>query len=256
MITDGFSHEKAIIGPEDIYGERGSFFKTCICTFSPAILNELLALCPHRAAAHVGSVKGAVPVYSFEFEGRTFGAFSISVGSALAGTDIVDINYLAGAENFVVFGSAGVLDKAAVAGRYVIPTFAYRDEGLSYHYAPPSDYIELPDNEITADIFAELGVPFVKGGTWTTDAFYRETRQKLEKRVSEGCLTVDMEMAGLAAVSAFHGFRLFSFLQAGDVLDGEEYDLAGLHGANHDIDKLHIALEIAKRVDRIRTTLN
>lgn len=255
-MTEDFSREKAIIGPQDIYKEAGSFFKTCICTFSPKILEELLALYPHRMVAQVGNVKGPVPVYSFDVGERTFGAFSISVGSALAGTDLIDLNYIAGADTFIVFGSAGVLDRKAIAGRYVIPAFAYRDEGLSYHYAPPSDYIGLPDNEITADIFAELGVPFVKGGTWTTDAFYRETRQKLEKRVSEGCLTVDMEMAGLAAVSAFHGFRLFSFLQAGDVLDGEEYDLAGLHGANHDIDKLHIALEIAKRVDRIRTTLN
>ena len=50
------------------------------------------------------------------------------------------------------------------------------------------------------------------------------------------------------AVCSFHGFRLYSFLQAGDVLDGEEYDFSGLPEANHDLRKLHIAVEIAKRV--------
>ncbi|MCR5809192.1 MAG: nucleoside phosphorylase [Clostridiales bacterium] len=248
MITDGFSTDKAIIGPVDIYKERGSYFDVCICLFSPKLLEELLALYPHRQAASFGSVKGAVPVYAFEADGKTIGAFSMSVGSALAGTEIIDVNYVAGASSFVVFGSAGALDKGKIGGRYVIPTSAYRDEGMSYHYAPPSDYIELPDNAVTARIFDELNIPCVLGKTWTTDAFYRETRAKLEKRVSEGCLTVEMEMAGLAAVCSFHGFKLYSFLQAGDVLDGEEYDIAELYDANHDLRKLHIAVEIAKRV--------
>lgn len=248
MITDGFSREKPIISPEDIYKEKGRFFSVCVCVFSPVLLEELLSLYPHRTVAHFGTVKGAVPVYAFETEGKTIGAFSMSVGSALAGTEIIDVNHLAGATSFVVFGSAGALDKNAIAGRYVIPTAAYRDEGMSYHYAPPSDYIELTDNAVTAEVFKELKIPFALGRTWTTDAFYRETKEKLRKRVSEGCLTVEMEMAGLQAVCSFHGFRLYSFLQAGDVLDGEEYDFSGLPEANHDLRKLHIAVEIAKRV--------
>ena len=248
MITDGFSREKAIIGPEDIYKSPGKLFDVCICTFSPKLLEELLSLYPHFEAAAFGSVKGTYPVYAIELEEKTVGAFSISIGSAMAATEIIDANWLTGASAFVVFGSAGALDKNAIAGRYVIPTSAYRDEGMSYHYAPPSDYIDMPDNAVTARIFDDLKIPYALGKTWTTDAFYRETRTKLEKRVSEGCLTVEMEMAGLQAVCSFYGLRLYSFLQAGDVLDGEEYDLTGLHDANHDLKKLRIAIEIAKRV--------
>ena len=248
MITDDFSRDKAILVPADIYKETGKYFKACICTFSPLILDKLLALYPSRIVGHVGSVKGPVPIYAFEAGGKTIGAFSISIGSALAGTDLIDLNHIAGADTFIVFGSAGALNREAIAGRYVIPTAAYRDEGFSYHYAPPADYIDIPGSEFTAGVFAELNAPFVLGRTWTTDAFYRETRAKLNKRVAEGCLTVEMEMAGLQAVSSFHGFKLYSFLQAGDVLDGEEYDISGLHDANHDLAKLHIAVEIAKRV--------
>lgn len=248
MITDGFTNEKGVISPEDIYGKGERLFDICICTFSPAIFGELLSLYPSRQAAFVGSVKGHQPIYSIETEGKTIGAFCISMGSALSGTELIDINVLTGAYKFIVFGSAGALNSKAIASRFVIPTAAYRDEGLSYHYAPPSDYIELPDNEFTVKVFRELGIPHVTGKTWTTDAFYRETRSKLEKRVSEGCLTVEMEMAGLQAVSSYHGFKLYSFLQAGDVLDKEEYDISGLHEANHDLKKLRIALEIAKRV--------
>ncbi|MCR5610702.1 MAG: nucleoside phosphorylase [Clostridiales bacterium] len=248
MITDGFSRDKAIIGPENIYMERGDYFRVCLCIFSPALLDGLLSLYPHRHVSSFGTVKGECPIYAFETDGKTIGAFSMSVGSALSATELIDVNYLTGADSFIVFGSAGALDREAIAGRYVIPTAAYRDEGMSYHYAPPSDYIELADNTITARIFDELKVPYVLGKTWTTDAFYRETGEKLKKRVSEGCLTVEMEMAGLQAVCSFHGFKLYSFLQAGDVLDGGEYDCSGLHFANHDRRKLDIAVEMAKRV--------
>ena len=248
MITEGFIRDKAIIGPEDIYKDVGKYFDVCICTFSPKILDELLSMYRSRVVAHLGSVKGSQPIYAFDLDGKTFGAFLLSVGSTIAGTELVDLNYIAGASSFVVFGSAGALDKQAIAGRFVIPTAAYRDEGLSYHYAPPSDYIDLADNKTTARIFGELGIPYASGRTWTTDAFYRETRSKLEKRVSEGCIVVDMEMAGLQAVCDFHGMHLYAFLQAGDTLDGEAYDVSGLHEANHDSTKLKNALEIAKRV--------
>lgn len=248
MITEGFTKEKGLISTEDIYGEGAQIFKVCVCTFSPAIFEEILSLYPHREAAIIGSVKGPQKIYSLDLGEKTIGAFCISMGSTLAGTEVIDINHLTGADKFIVFGSAGAINSNAIAGRYVIPTAAYRDEGFSYHYAPPSDYIDLPDNEFTASVFRELGVPYVLGKTWTTDAFYRETRSKMEKRVEEGCLTVDMEMAGLAAASSFHGFKLCSFLQAGDVLDGEEYDISGLREANHDTKKLRIAIEIAKRL--------
>lgn len=248
MITEGFSEEKGVISPEDIYVPKGKLFDVCICTFSPVILSELLEKYPSRRVAECGTVKGAQPIYAVEAESKTFGAFCVSVGSAMAGTELIDINFIAGAEKFIVFGSAGALNREAIAGRYVIPSAAYRDEGFSYHYAPPSDYIDLPDNKTTEAVFIKLGIPYAVGRTWTTDAFYRETRSKMVKLVSEGCITVDMEMAGLAAVCSFHGWKLYSFLESGDVLDGEEYDKSGLHGANHDTKKLRIALEIAKRV--------
>lgn len=247
MITDGFSRDKAIIGPEDIYRPSQTRFRVCICTFSPKILEELLSLYSHTVAAYIGSVKGAIPVYAVRIDGRTFGAFSIGVGAPVASADLIDVNCLTGANTFVVFGSAGIINNKAVDGRYVVPTAAYRDEGTSYHYAPPSDYIPILGNRLTAKVFSDLGIPCVFGRTWTTDAFYRETEAKLKKRAEEGCLTVEMEMAALQAVCSFHGFTLLSFLHGGDVLDGEKYDHSGLHGANHDLNKLSIAIEIAKR---------
>ena len=249
MITDSFDKDTLpIITPGDVGYTPGRFFDICICTFSDKIVSELTEGRVHEQVGELRCVNGPMPIYSVDLDGKRIGVSKIHVGSASAGADIIDINFMTGAGKFIVFGSAGCLDRNAVSGRYIIPTEAYRDEGLSYHYAPPSDYIELPRSDRTAEIFGALGKGFVKGRVWTTDAFYRETRANMEKRVSEGCLAVDMEMAGLQAVCSFHGFELYAFLEAGDVLGGDAYDVSGLHNANHDLAKARIALEIAKAI--------
>ena len=66
-----------------------------------------------------------------------------------------------------------------------------------------------------------------KAPTWTTDALYRETRAKVERRVAEGCLTVEMEAAAFFAVAAFRGVTFGQLLYAGDDLSGEGWDGRG-----------------------------
>ena len=70
-------------------------------------------------------------------------------------------------------------------------------------------------------------MPYVTAKTWTTDAIYRETRGKVERRAAEGCVTVEMEAAALFAVAAFRGVRLGQLLYAGDDLSGDAWDARG-----------------------------
>lgn len=67
-------------------------------------------------------------------------------------------------------------------------------------------------------------IPFIKAKTWTTDAFYRETEKKIALRVSEGCVTVEMEAAAFFAVAKFRNIVLGQLLYAGDDLSGIEWD--------------------------------
>ena len=76
----------------------------------------------------------------------------------------------------------------------------------------------------------------------------RETVGLVQKRRREGCLAVEMELAGVEAVCDFYGLELFDFLEAGDVLEESGYDIKDLPGANHNLGKLMIALEVAKRI--------
>lgn len=191
---------------------------------------------------------GITKVYVFEIDGMKIAGYLSHIGSAMAGGDVIDVNWLTGANKFIMFGSAGSLDSDATDGKFVIPTESYREEGLSYNYVEPSDYIEIRNSKVVKKIFDELKLPNVSGKVWTTDAIYKETKAKLEARKSEGCIAVEMELAGVQAVCDYYGWNLYDFLVTGDVLDKAVYDISGLANANHNMDKLYIAIEIAKRI--------
>ncbi len=134
-----------------------------------------------------------------------------------------------GCRTFLACGGAGVLRRDIAVGHLVVPTSAVRDEGTSYHYLPPAREIVL-DPEVVRTIcnsLAEAGVPYLAGKTWTTDAFFRETLAKVERRRSEGCLTVEMECASFAAAALFRGLRFGQILYGGDDLSGLVWDSRG-----------------------------
>ncbi len=248
MITDSFDTSKPLTAPEHFLGPQQHLADVCILTFSHVIVQEMQARFPLRQIGAIRSVNGERPIWLFEHAGKPIIFAMAGVGATCASTDVIELNWFTGATRFILFGSAGSLSRAATAGKYVIPTEAYRDEGMSYHYAPPADYIAIQNADQTAAIFDKLHLPYVKGRVWTTDAFYRETKDQVAARQREGCLAVEMELSGVQAVCDFHGFALYDFLVTGDVLDAPTYEPGGLHNANHDFDKLDIALEIARSV--------
>ena len=71
---------------------------------------------------------------------------------------------------------------------------------------------------------------------------------KILNLMTLGCIAVEMELAGVQAVCDFYGWELYNFLVTGDVLDQAVYDVSGLADANHNMDKLYVAIEIAKRI--------
>ena len=66
--------------------------------------------------------------------------------------------------------------------------------------------------------FCALNIPFQKCITWTTDGFFRETRDMVEYRKSEGCATVEMECAALAACAQKRGAVFGQILYTADSL--------------------------------------
>ena len=155
-------------------------------------------------------------------------AFYLSaIGSAAASQICYEVHWQTGAKKFVMFGSCGSLDHEKTDGKYIIPAQSYRGEGCSFYFAPASEYIER---------------------IWTTDSMLRETRGLVSKRRQEGCIAVEMEIAGVQAVCSFYGLELYCFLEAGDVLSDSNYRMEGLHEANHSVGKLLIALKVLRKI--------
>ena len=249
MICDWYDVEsEPIVSFEAFYGEKRQIVEKCIVLFSKTIYDHLLQENDCTQIAEIGACNGAIPVWTFENKGETIAFYLSPIGSALAGGTVAEVNYITGASKFIMFGSCGSLDGETTAGKFIIPTEAYRGEGLSYYFAAPQDYITVKKADKLAAIFEELAIPFVKGRVWTTDSMLRETVNLVNRRKAEGCIAVEMEVAGVQAVCDFFGFELYDFLAAGDVLAEGDYRIDELSDANHNLDKLQIALLIAERI--------
>lgn len=249
MIIHSFdTKSEPIATTQAFYGEQKHICDTCIVTFSREIFDYVLENYNCPQIDEIKSCCWAKPICLLEVGGKKFAFILAYAGAVTAATDVIETWWKTGATKFIMFGSAGSLNSSATTGKYVIPTEAYRDEGISYHYAPPADFIKIANAERVAEIFNELKVPLVCGRVWTTDAIYRETKNLVEQHRNEGCIAVEMELAGVQAVCDFHGLELYNFLVTGDVLDSPEYDASGLNSANHSLDKFNLALEIAARI--------
>ncbi len=126
-------------------------------------------------------------------------------------------------------GGGGVLDKNIAVGQLLVVDGAIRDEGFSFQYIAPSRVI-YTDPTVTEKIVGRLeekGIPYLRGLTWTTDALFRETEDRIAARKLEGARIVEMEQSGCIAVSQFRGFSYGALIYGGDDLSGEEWDNRG-----------------------------
>ena len=140
---------------------------------------------------------------------------------------MTEMLYGCGVEAIVCCGGCGVLDDIP-EGAVIIPVRALRDEGASYKYLPPARFIDLQPEPIERfrKVLSGHGIPYIECATWSTDGFYRETKEMVDYRRAEGCRAVEMECATMAAIAQFRGKAFGQLLYSGDILigDAEDYD--------------------------------
>lgn len=125
----------------------------------------------------------------------------------------------------VIFCGGGVLDKDIEVGQILVVDGAIRDEGFSYHYIAPSRciYTNPETTEKIRQYLADNSISYIRGLTWTTDAIFRETADKIARRKKEGAKIVEMEQAGCIAVSQFRGFEYGALIYGGDDVSQDEW---------------------------------
>ncbi|SDB09134.1 Phosphorylase superfamily protein [Ruminococcaceae bacterium FB2012] len=244
MLLEEFDKDKsAVIDPQMLIQKIDYFPEVTVACFSRQLFESVLEMFEPKLIVELHSAIAAKPVYEVVYKGRRFAFYQAFVGEPMAVGEYEEL-IAYGSKRLILFGNCGVLDSGIEDCGIIIPTAAIRDEGCSYHYAPPSDTIEVNKKyrELFCELLEECGIKYVTGTTWTTDAIYRETRSKVEKRRAQGAVCVEMECAGMQAVNDFRGTEFFQFLYAGDDLSGENWDPRSIFGDVKLNDKCRIAL--------------
>ena len=244
---------KELIKAKDNVREIDNFPKTMIVVFSAKFCSLFLKKYQAIEIGHLNGGGQKYPIYQFEYKGVQIGFFITIIGGAGAAAFLEELIAL-GAEKFLYFGSCGALDKEIAEGHVLIPTAAYRDEGVSYHYAEASDYLEIETAHKLAEIFEGMCIPYNTTKTWTTDAFYRETDCNLEIRKKEGCGVVEMECASIMSVGQFREKEVYEFLYAADCLADSSWDKRILGNMPQDLREriLVVAIEAAFRLQSVQ----
>ncbi|MFS0856741.1 nucleoside phosphorylase [Paenibacillus taichungensis] len=200
-------------------------FEYCVITFFRDVIEKMKTEGKLKEVACLHCEILDLPIYETYYQGKKV---HITLGylGAAGSAGFLEELIAYGFQKFIVCGGAGVLQKDIAIGHVIVPVSAVRDEGVSYHYIKPSREIEcnLEVLKFIEDDFNINNKRYIKAKTWTTDSFYRETKEKVELRKAEGCVTVEMEAAAFMAVSQFRNVKLGVILYGGDDLSGVEWD--------------------------------
>lgn len=252
ILTEFDPSKKAVINPESFVEKVVGMPEIAVACYSIITFERMVAELGAKKIASTGTANGEKYVYSAKYKEKDVALFMIDVGAPMSVGMLEDL-FAMGVQKVVVFGTCGVLKQSIDDCSIIIPNCAVRDEGTSYHYAPPSDEIEVNTKHLAmfTEMLDELHVKYTVGKTWSTDAFYRETPEKVKRRKAQGCICVDMECSADAAVAQLREKDLVQFFYAADNLDSEEWDVRSLSNDAklEEKDRIAmIALELAIRM--------
>jgi uridine phosphorylase len=169
---------------------------------------------------------------TFELGGRRVGIIGRVVGASFA-VLVAEELFASGCQLLISLTSAGQIVSAGQPPYFVVIDRSLRDEGTSYHYAPPSEFADADSTLVkkAAMALAQSGLLGVVGASWTTDAPFRETTRAIEAARTKGILAVEMEAAALYTFARSAGVRVLCLAhvtntmgQAGDDFEKGEAD--------------------------------
>ena len=214
--------KQALFNPPNLNLSGG--FNKAIMIFDDEVWEDYVAKDSGSIAIPLKNTQGRI---FNTFRSRTYKQENVllvcpSMDSAASSTEL-ELLIASGIDKIVAFGTCGAMDKNIAKNTLIIPTSAVREEGVSYHYLPPSDEVDQTQKSIKTieQVFISNGASYLLGKVWTTDAVYRETAKKLKLMKYKGAIAVDMEMASLLAVAEFRKIDFAGFLITDDNIDGK-----------------------------------
>lgn len=199
--------EPSVLRPENLLREArrqkrltaGTVPRFCVLDPDGDIVDHVrrsLGACesPHWACFHT-------KLWEYDDDrGRRIGVVGSAVGSSFA-VLVAEQLFVSGCAYLVSIASAGWLATPDPDEVLMIIGQAFRDEGTSHHYLPPSPTVAANRDLVAsaATTLAEAGLACRIGASWTTDAPFRETERTISARRAAGAVAVEMEAAALYA---------------------------------------------------------
>jgi uridine phosphorylase len=139
-------------------------------------------------------------LHEFEHAGEGFGVVGCAVGASFA-VLVAEQLFVSGCRFLVSMTSGGQIAQQRLPPYFILIDRALRDEGTSYHYLPPAEFVAAEERLVEAAMkaLATSTRPIYRGASWTTDAPFRETAAAIAHCRARRVFAVEMEAAGLYA---------------------------------------------------------
>jgi uridine phosphorylase len=162
---------------------------------------------------------------SFTLAGRTVGIIGCAVGAPFA-VLIAEELFACGCRLLLSLTSAGQITDCGPPPYFVVIDRALRDEGTSYHYAPPSEYSDGNPQlvDLAREALKQEKQRVVVGSSWTTDAPFRETAEAIRSAQAKGVLAVEMEAAALHAFARTSGAKVLCLAHVTNTMGRAAHD--------------------------------
>lgn len=199
-----------------------------------------------RVRRHDGWVCYHTDMWVFDLEGHEVGVVGCAVGASFA-VLVAEEMFASGCRLLISITSSGQVTPHGTPPYFILIDRAWRDEGTSYHYLPPSDWSEASASllERLRDAF-EDGPSVLIGPTWTTDAPFRETEAAIAAARARGILAVEMEAAALYAFATARGCDVICLAQVTNQMGTIDGDFEKGEG-NGSADALRVVARIMGR---------
>jgi uridine phosphorylase len=204
----------------------------------PASLFESLTLKPWAAMLSTRSDLGSLcelmgfskDTFNPLFISRIYTAahdsiWDVSLAGPLVGAPyavmILESLVAGGVRKVIYFGWCGAISPEIGIGDILVPTSAVIDEGTSRHYLNNNNFTSRPSESLVKMITATLkqkGLSYHKGPIWSTDAIFRETKDKVRNYQTQKVLAVEMETSALFTVGNYRQIDLAAILVVSDEL--------------------------------------
>lgn len=217
--------EEAKVDPVKFLAGESLGSDKMVITFFPDVVKKLKE---ENKIELVDTLNGESPLEIYKFVGSDVLLVKENVGCPACSGDL-ECFYGMGVRKVMFCGGGGVLDKDIAVGTLLVVEGAIRDESFSFHYIAPGRIIYTDPVVVRKvdDFLEKKDIPYINALAWTTDAMFRETPSRIERRKAEGAKVVEMEQSGNLAIAQYRKFDYGAIIYGGDDVSGEKWDNRG-----------------------------